>query len=392
MRIGFNGLFLRRADGTGRYSRELLRAVARLEAGDEARRDDWHLITLTGASASSSGVPTVLEPLPRMVTREELSAPWLMGSENSAKLWFEQRGCPNAARSAGADILHYPYFAAPLQCPLPFVVTVHDLIPLVLPEYRGSRSVRAYMRLQAAAARRASLILTDSNASRHDVVRYLEVPRQRVRVVPLGVDPDYQPADAEAIAAVRRRHGLPERFILYVGNLDVRKNVERLILAYARARAGLGVTEPLVIGGNADRQGPLFPPLRPLVSQLGLREHVRFIGTISQEEQPALYSACTLFVFPSRFEGFGLPVLEAMACGAVVACSTASSLPEVAGDAAIGFDPDDEQACADAIVRGLTDEEARRELRERGLARAATFTWERTAMATLRAYRDALAG
>jgi alpha-1,3-rhamnosyl/mannosyltransferase len=216
------------------------------------------------------------------------------------------------------------------------------------------------------------------------------VPRQRVRVIPLAVDPSWRPADPEAVAGVRGRHGLPARFIAYMGGLDVRKNAERLILAYARARASHGVVEPLAITGDPDRRGALFPPLRPLVEQLGLRAHVRFLGHVDSADMPALYTAAALAVYPSRYEGFGLPVLEAMACGAPVACSNASSIPEVAGDAALTFDPDDESGFAAAIARGLQDEPLRVDLRERGLAWAATFTWEKTAAATVRAYRDAV--
>lgn len=368
LRVAFNGLFLHRQVGTGRYSTELLRA-ARHAARAGEREVDWLVLRPDGAASP-----------PR----------WVRG-ENAIKLWFEQTGFPGAARRLGSDLLHYPYFAAPLRSRVPIVVTVHDVIPLVLPEYRGSPLVRAYMELQRVAVRRARLVLTDSNASRHDVVRVLDVPRQRVRVVPLGIDPAYRPRPDAEVAAVRARHRLPDRYILHASGLDVRKNVERLILAYSRARAGLGVVEPLAITGDPDRQGALFPPLRPLVERLDLLQHVRFLGVVAEDELPALYSGSALTVVASRYEGFGLPVLEAMASGAVVACSSASSLPEVAGDAALMFDPDDEEAIALAIARCLGDEELRGTLRERGTTQAAPFTWEKTAAATLEAYADACA-
>jgi glycosyltransferase involved in cell wall biosynthesis len=376
VRVALNGLFLGRTDGTGRYTHGLIESSAALDG------PCWELLALGGMRAD-----------PRTVGQagyHELRPPSVLRGENLAKLWFEQRGAPVAAQRLGADLLHYPYFAAPASTPLPLVVTIHDLIPLVLPQYRGSGTVRAYMQLQAATARRAALILTDSNASRHDVVRVLGIPRQRVRVIHLAVDSHWRPVGEDAAAAVRAKHRLPERFILYMGGLDVRKNVERLILAYARARASHGVSEPLAITGNPDRRGTIFPPLRPLVEQLGIERQVRFLGYVADEDQPALYSACTLAVYPSRYEGFGLPVLEAMACGAPVVCSNASSIPEVAGDAALTFDPDDELAFAEALARGLQDDPLRDELTEKGLARAASFTWEKTAAATLQAYRDVL--
>jgi glycosyltransferase involved in cell wall biosynthesis len=350
IRVAFNGFFRGQLVGTGRYTDELLRALAR----------DVELRVIEPARSG-------------------------FGGEDLRKLWFEQVAMPRAARALSPDLVHYPYFAAPARSPAPLIVTAHDVIPLVLPEYRGSPLVRMYMRLQAATVRRARLILTDSNASRHDVVRFLDVPRQRVRVIPLAADPSLTPAPPDEIEAVRRRLRLPERYVLYNGGLDVRKNVPRLILAYARARGSHGVVEPLVVTGNPDQRGALFPPVRSLVEQLGLDKHVRFVGTV-REEIRALYSGCALFVYPSRYEGFGLPVLEAMACGAPVACSNASSVPEVAGDAALLFDPEDEAQMAESIARGLAEPE----MGKRGLARAAEFSWQKTAAATLQAYRDAL--
>lgn len=380
MRVALNGLFVGMSVGTGRYTDELVRGSARLETAGQAL--DWDLLLPAGASTSS------IVPRPRGARCRTLAAPPTVRGENLHKLWFEQRAVPAAA--AEAELLHYPYFAAPLRSPCRLVVTIHDLIPLMLPEYRGSAAVRMYMQLQVVACRRAALILTDSNASRHDIVRTLTVPRQRVRVIPLGVDGSWRPVSPEETAAVRARHRLPERYIVYMGGLDARKNVERLVLAYARARASRGLTEPLAIAGNPDR-GSLYPPLRPLVERLGIEKHVRFLGMVPNADMPALYTGCTLAAYPSRYEGFGLPVLEAMACGAPVACSNASSIPEVAGDDALTFDPDDEEACTEALVRLASDESLRQELRERGRARAATFTWQKTASATLQAYRDALA-
>src|SRR5262249_16634968 len=153
---------------------------------------------------------------------------------------------------------------------------------------------------------------------------------------------------------------------------------------------GHGVAEPLVITGDATRRGKLHRPLPPLIARLGLGEHVRLVGLVPDAELPALYTGATLFVYPSRYEGFGLPVLQAMACGTPVACSTGGSLTEVAGDAALTFAPDDEPGLADALARGLQDDPLRARLRGAGLARAAPFSWEKTAAATLQAYADAV--
>jgi glycosyltransferase involved in cell wall biosynthesis len=386
MKVALNGLFLNRPDGTGRYCRELLRAAARLEAaGQSSPAPAWHLIGLRGGEPNPP-----LDPLPGQVDCDWLTPPSLVRGENATKLWFEQSGVPTRARSLDVDVLHYPYFAAPLRPPAPLVVTIHDLIPLVLREYRGAPLVRLYMSLQCVAARRARVILADSHATRHDIVRLLWVPRHRVRVVPLGVDPEFRPVPAKAVAEVRARYRLPERYVLYSGGLDVRKNVERLILAYARARVGYGVAEPLVVTGDATRRGKLHRPLPPLIERLGLGEHVRLVGLVPDAELAALYTGATLFVYPSHYEGFGLPVLQAMACGTPVACSTGGSLVEVAGDAALTFAPDDEPGLAEAIASGLQDDPLRRRLRGAGLTRAAGFSWEKTAAATLQAFADAV--
>ncbi len=388
MRIAYNGLFLRRPDGTGRYSREILAASAALEThspGETAH--DWHVVSVDEPDPLGDCSRT-----PSRTTTHALHSPMVAHGENLTKLWFEQRGVTSVVEKVKADLTHYPYFAAPLAVTSPVVVTVHDVIPLILPEYRGSTAVRVYMQLQAVAVRKARLILTDSNTSKHDIVRHLGIPRQKVRVIPLGVGPEYHPIEPSLIEPLRAKYKLPERYVLYAGGLDVRKNVERLILAYARARASQGVSEPLVITGNPDRSGALFTPLRPIVNQLGLDRHVRFIGTVPLDELPTLFAGSSLFVYPSRYEGFGLPVLEAMACGVVVACSNTSSVGEIAGNAALTFEPDDEGALADALARGLRDDALRATLRTRGLAHAALFTWEKTAKATLRAYQDALEG
>ncbi|TAK25763.1 MAG: glycosyltransferase family 1 protein [Chloroflexota bacterium] len=380
MRVGLNALFGARNDGTGRYTRELLRGAARFSPDAAA----WRLVTPDAGPAWS-----ISPPVPADLTVRRVPVPSYVHGQNAIKLWFEQRGAP-AALDDQVDLIHYPYFAAPFSSRQPVIVTIHDLIPLVLREYRASASVRAYMWLQSVTVRRARLILADSHASRDDIVARLRIPEQRVRVVHLGVDEVYRPRSREEIAVAREHLGLPERFILYAGGLDVRKNVERLILAYARVRAANRIVEPLAITGDPDRRGALYRPLRPLVERLGLRDHVRFLGIVPEELMPALIGAATLYVYPSRYEGFGLPVLEAMASGVPVACSNAGSLPEVSGDAAIVFSPDDEDALAAALARGLGDDPLRHDLIERGLRQSAQFSWERTAEMTLAAYRGAL--
>ena len=300
-------------------------------------------------------------------------------SGNLAKLRWEQLDWPRQARRQGARLLHSGYFALPLRRSLPAVVTIHDLIPMVLPKYRGSALVRAYTRLQALACRRAEAILVDSEASKRDVLRLLRVPEERVHVIYLGVDACFTPDHSGP-------RPLDAPYVFYIGGWDVRKNVPALLRAFGE----LAPERPdlvLAIAGHPREPSPMFPDLRALAAPLGAR--VRFLGRVSDEEKLALYRHAELFVFPSLYEGFGLDPLEALACGCPVVCSNASSLPEIAGDAALLVDPGDERALAAAMRQALADPEP---LRAKGPSQAAKFRWERTAEQTAAVYGQLLDG
>ena len=298
---------------------------------------------------------------------------------NLRKVWWEQVLFPRLAQQTAAPVWHVPYFAPPLVHRRPVVTTIHDLIQLIIPEYATSPLVRLYNRLVALGATRADSILADSEASKHDIVRLLGVPESRVRVVYLAPDESVQRAvSPEEIDATRRKYGLAERYVLYYGGLLKHKNVPLLLRA-------CGVLDEsgvqLVISGNA--QGTDLPRL---ASELGIADRVRFIGFASDEEKPALLRGATCFVFPSRYEGFGLPPLEALACGTPVICSDRSSLPELMGDAALLVNPGAEGALTEALRRMLRDADLRADLAARGPAQAAKFTWERCAQETYEAY------
>jgi glycosyltransferase involved in cell wall biosynthesis len=330
--------------------------------------------------------------VPHGVTWHDVAAPqWLGRGSNLGKLWFEQMTYARAARSLGATVAHVPYFASPLAPTVPTVVTVHDLIPLLLPAYRTSPLVRAYASLVARAARKATLVLTDAEASRADIVRYLGMPPERVRAIPLATARAFHPVeDPQALAALRARYELPEEYLLYLGAFDQRRNLATLFQALAAARQRQPDLPTLVLAGvlpSADTT--LTPDPRRLAAEAGLTEGVRFLGRTPEEDKPALYSGAVAFLFPSRYEGFGLTVLEALACGAPCIVADATSLPEVGGPGALLAGPDDVRAWAEAIVRLVSDRALRSELRTAGLAPAARFTWERTAKETAAAYRDA---
>ncbi len=307
---------------------------------------------------------------------------------NVGKVAVEQVVFPSICRRWGADIAHVPYWGSPLQPTVPTVVTVHDLIPLLLPDYRGGPLVRLYTSLAAAAAQQAAMVLTDSLASKSDIETRLRLPPERVRCIYLAVGEQFRPDPAPDDEAIRRHYGLPYPYVLYLAGHDSRKNVAALVKAFALiAQSHAGTA--LVIGGKLPQRDklPFFDPL-PLVAALGLENEVHFIGWVEEDHKPALYRGAACAVFPSRYEGFGLPVLEALACGTPLVTSNRSSLPELLGNAGFAVDPDDVQALAGAILACLVDEQLAAELRRRGPEQAARFTWKRTAQETWAAYRE----
>jgi glycosyltransferase involved in cell wall biosynthesis len=298
-------------------------------------------------------------------------------------LW-EQAVQPWAARRAGLDLLHCPAFVGPLMRTVPFVVTVHDLSFLFFPEgFRGGN--RTYLRLLTAwSVRRARRVIAVSESTRQDLIRHYGLPADRVDVVYNGVDVAFRPLPPEEVAAFRARQGLPERFLLFVGTLEPRKNIVRLIEAYARLPQPR--SQLMLVGGK----GWFFDQVFLRVEELDLAGEVRFVGYIPAEELPWWYNAATALVYPSLYEGFGLPALEAMACGVPVVTSTTSSLPEVVGQAGILVEPTDVAALTAALHRVLQDAALRAKIRAAGLEQAARFSWAETARGTVKSYRRAL--
>jgi glycosyltransferase involved in cell wall biosynthesis len=321
-----------------------------------------------------------------------VTTPFDRRQHNLAKLWFEQIGVSLAAKRLGADLLHVPYFAPPLLKTVPTVVSILDLIPLLLPAYRGRALVRAYMRLAALAAPHADRIIAISQQSKQDIERHLQIAPERITVTHLAAGAIYRPIyRAAARAVLAERYDLHGPFLYYVGGLDQRKNVDLLIRAYARMRQQGGPDIPLVIAGKAPgNDAVLFPDLDALIATLGLTAHVRRVE-VPIDLGPTFFSAAELVAYPSRYEGFGLPPLEAMACGAAVVCARASSLPEVVADAALLANPDDEQEWATLLARALASPALLQDLRQRGIQRAAQFSYTTTAQITMACYRQVLA-
>jgi glycosyltransferase involved in cell wall biosynthesis len=343
--------------GIGTYVRNLVRQLAR-QCGDET----YGLVCRPDDAAFVRGLGTQFTPIIARASHysagELVSIPWLV-------------------RQAGADVFHAPHYVASPLTHCPTVVTIHDCIHLRFPQYLPNRAGVVYAKwMMRSAARRARRILTVSQASKDDILSYLRVPADKVEVIYNALDERLAaPPTADDLARVRERFLLTDPFVLYAGNIKPHKNLDRLIEAFARVREHVpGELKLLIIGDEISK----YQNLRRLVHRLQLHQHVRFLGFVPDATLAALYRMAAVFVFPSLYEGFGLPPLEAMASGAPVVTSNVSSLPEVVGDGALLIDPLDAGAIADAIHRILTDDALRASLVARGYARARTFSWERS--------------
>ncbi len=354
--------------GTEHYSYELLAALAQAD-----RRDRFTLYC--------NRRPAALPPLgPNFALR---AIPF-------ARLWTHARLSAELALRP-PDVLFVPAHVLPLGAPLRrtrTVVTIHDMGYLHFPEAHTPMH-RRYLALSTLwSARAATHVIAISGATRDDLVRHAGVAPAKISVIHHGLSPRFRPADEQAIAAARARYGIAGPYFLYVGTVQPRKNLVRLIEAFAAAGArgweigvGAGASNPqLVIAG---KRGWLTEAIERRAAELGVAERVIFTGYLPDEDVPALLSGALAFVFPSLYEGFGMPVLEAMACGAPVLAANTSSLPEVAGDAALLVDPADTAAIAAGLARLAAEPALRADLRARGIARAAEFSWERCARETL---------
>ena len=375
MRIVYNGWFLAHNPhtGSGQYLRALLEWLPRV-----APEHEYHVVVPAG-----DGAPT---PAPAGVQLHSV----LCGGSNLAKVRFEQLLFPRACRALRADLAHVPYWAPPLSSPAPIIVTIHDLIPRLLPAYRGGRAVQLYTALVSAATSGAALVLTDSQASANDIQRELKLPASKVRAVYLAAGPEYGPkGDWQVDDPIRAKYGLEEGYVLYMGGFDARKNVRGLLSAWTWADASIGQGYPLVLAGKLPQpDGAMFEDYPALAKELDIADTVKFVGHVEEADKPALYRGASVFVYPSRYEGFGLPPLEAMSCGVPVVTTTAGSLPEVMGSAAYLLPPDDTRNFAAAIITLVVEPSVHDEMRNRGLEQAKKFSWQNTARETADAYGE----
>ena len=363
--------------GIGRYVRELTAALATLDAASDYR--------LFVSGAATGALPAA--PAANFGWRATAISPrWL------ARIWHRARlPLPVELFTGQVDLFHATDFVLPSTLPATrTLLTVHDLSFVRVPA-AASPLLKAYLdAVVPRSVERACHVLADSAATKHDLVELYKTPAQKITVLYCGVDERFRPvSDKHRLTAMRAKYGLADsRYVLSVGTVQPRKNYSRVIRALAEARAS-GLELHYAIAGG---KGWLEEEMQQMIATTGMRGYVHLLGFVDDEDLPALYSGSQMLLIPSLYEGFGLPILEAMACGVPVITSKVSSLPEVAGDAAILVDPDDTAALRDAIIAVETDATLRDQLIHKGYRQAERFTWRRSAEQLLSVYHSLLAG
>ncbi len=369
--------------GIGRYVRNLAPALAAQLTPEERLSILWNPADLTAWNPSDltgAQIDAVPAPISPFSLRQQWTLPGLL------RQVARQTGV-RTSRWKAHSLYHSTYYLMPYWPGMTTVLTIYDLIAMLHPEAVSLQARLLFRLTTALALRTARHVIAISQATRQDLLTHFGVAAEQVSAIPLAADPRFQPQPPDEIQRRRVKYDLPEEYLLYLGINKPHKNLPTLIHAYARLAGAMESSlPPLVIAGAWDER---YPQVKQQVQKLGLENTVRFLGLVDDADLPALYSGCALFVFPSLYEGFGLPVLEAMACGAPVLCGNRSSLPEVAGSAALLVDPANVDAMASAIQKAL-DESTRRILSQRSLVQAATFSWQRTATETLAVYRQAM--
>jgi glycosyltransferase involved in cell wall biosynthesis len=353
--------------GIGTYVQNLLRQLARLDADSEyvlfCRKEDRDALAALG---------------PNFRISVDSASPYSLR---------EQASIPAHLMRERVDVYHSPHYVLPPLVPCRAVVTIHDCIHLMFPQYLPNRLAYAYAKMfMWWAAHRSARVLTVSEASKRDILHYFDIPGDKVTVIHNGLDERFRvPPPESEVHRVRERFQLHEQFILYAGNVKPHKNVERLIDAFHILHTnGFEHLKLLIIGSDISK----YATLRRAIHTHDLHKYVRFLGFVSDETLAALYRLAAVFVFPSLYEGFGFPPLEAMASGTPVVASNLSSLPEVLGDAALLVDPYDANAIADAIRRVLLDDALRRDLSARGLKKVQDYSWEEAARRVRQIYDE----
>ena len=353
--------------GIGTYIRNLVINLARMD-----RDTDYVLLCRPQDNGFVEGLGENFRSLPQTDPLYSIS---------------EQLSIPAQLRRAKVDVFHAPHYTLPFTTPCNSVVTIHDCIHILFPQYLPNRVAHIYARTALwIAANRSSRVLTVSEASKNDILKFFNIDPEKITVIPNGIDEQFKVVPSvEAIARVQERYQLKSPFLLYVGNVKPHKNLERLIDAFFKLRKdGLTTLTLLIIGDEITK----YTALRRTVHRYQLHKYVRFLGFVPSDTLSILYRLADAFVFPSLYEGFGLPPLEAMASGTPVITSNVSSLPEVVGNAAMLVDPYDVNSIANGIQTVLEDSVYREKLTQNGLERAKFYSWERSVIKVKQIYDE----
>jgi glycosyltransferase involved in cell wall biosynthesis len=368
MRIGFDGTPLQYTrSGVGIYVEQLLRSLPQA-------RPEWDYLLYTNKPYTANGIPRV--------------RPFSGYFPRSRWVWMQFK-LPQMIPQSGVDLCHFMNNSAPLRCARPYAITIHDASLFLFSQYHPWSRLLALRLLLPQTARRAQAVITVSQASRQELIKTLRLSPEKVHVVHSAASRDFQPLrDPERQARLRQKYNLPAKYVLYVGTIEPRKNLLRLIAAFGRIQADHPDCHLILIGPDGWMMNGALEK-ETIAANLTGKAH--YLGFAPQADLPGLYSLATLFAFPSLHEGFGLPLLEAMACGAPVLTSDCSAMPEVSGAAAYLVDPNSVESIADGL-NDLLNSAARREWHiEQGFARARQFSWEQTAQKTAAVYEHILA-
>ena len=359
--------------GAGNYIIQLVRSLAEVDTNDEivvfVQERRQPLFNLTSLSNITWEIVSDKNPAYRMV--------------------WEQITLPRIIQLAGVDLLHSLHYTRPANLPCASVVTIHDMTFFLYPELHTHVKRFFFPRAIRSSVRRADALIAISESTRQDSIRILGIPPEKIHTVLLGVTEEFRIiTDHDLLSEIRKRYNLPELFILYVGLVEPRKNLPMLIDAFKKF-VDAGYQYDLVIVG---RFGWMYERVLRRIEELGLHHQVHFTGYVPQQDLPMVYNLASVSVYPTRYEGFGLPALESMACGTPVITTAISSLPEIVGDAGILIPSGDESALIHAMIEVLNNATLHQQLSIEGLKRAKQFTWQRTARETMKVYQTVLAG
>lgn len=376
MHIALNGWFWDQPHvGSGQYLRHL---VSNLRKADPDLR---LTLVMPPHNPQPDAVPSGVEVMPTGNAQR---------TGKLGKILFEQRGFPQAVKRSGADLAHVPYWGPPLSSPVPLIVSVLDVIPVLYPAYNQGFFNRLYISLVSAAARGAAHILTISETSKLDIEEQLGIAKDDITVTYLAPEDRYHPQiGKERDEEIRQRYDLPEQFVLGGFGFLPHKQINELLLAYTYVGEAEGENIPLVLAGKEpDWSQPLYADLREYARRLNIEHLVRWLGYVDEADKPSLYRLASVFAFPSEYEGFGLPPLEAMACGTPVVAWDSVVADEVLEGAA--YLVDSSRGMAGAILGLLLQEPLRETMVNQGLAQVTRYSWRKTAKDTLQAYRQVM--